>query len=65
MVSVVNFIELSLRFCQISECVMFQKILVTALSSEDVPLLEPVFGIFLSVGANFHHLVFVEAVLLR
>jgi hypothetical protein len=65
MISVVNFAELSLRFCEASEGLVFQKVLIAAFSSEDVPLLQPVFRVFLSVSANFDHLVFIEAMLLR
>lgn len=65
MISVVNFAELSLRFSEASEGLVFQKILIAALSSENMPLLQSVFRVFLSVSANFDHLVFIEAMLLR
>jgi hypothetical protein len=39
MISVVNFVELSLCLCEIPKGSVFQKILVTALTSENNPLL--------------------------
>lgn len=45
-----------------AERLVFQKILVASLSSEDLPLLEPVLGVLLVVGAHLQHLVFLELI---